>query len=708
MSNKDLFAPPSEDELKMFQAPTAEELVAMQPEETSSLEAAKTGAFSGLSMGFLDELAGALEAGGQAVGIKGLGAPSVSDIGLQTPKGFDTKALLEAYQKARDVRREQEKKAAEEAPASYFAGQVAGGLATPVPIKGPMTLAKGIMLGAGSGALAGLGQSESGISTVEGAKETGKEVLAGTLAGTVGGAVIPATAAFGKKLGSFIKQQDLFESAADIMSDAAKGIVHSGDDILNKRADAMVRAGQKVLSEADTAMKAQGEKMREIVDKLNADAIKTGKTINVEPVLEKFKQLNEILDIPSQQQVDFLEDVVNKAAGKGDTADVMRALQKKVAEEQVKKIVKAKKIASQIINLEDEIAKRGTDEGLVTEVEALKTAYKDIMDKLKVSGLEEQYANITKDISSVTPFQSMIEPATNMPVGLIDTDYKTFVKASEKITKYSPEKTPAEIRKMIETLNSDYVVKNIDTKQAIDLRTGIKNDLQNLMFQSAAPTDVKQYSEAAKNFSDMRNLMDKSKLDVIYGLGEAGKAGTDERKLFDIIKQYNKEGSKEGAFFRQLLDKMKAINPELAMKIEADVSKASRDFKLSSDLYASKAFPEKGLAFFTPSGKSLMMEAAELAGTGIYKLDKMAVGARKAALYLPKKLLESISTDSSSAIAQMADKLRGASDKTSIDLYNKLNKILEMDPNKQKAAIFALSQQPAYREMFNYLSNEGE
>lgn len=708
MSNKDLFAPPSEDELKMFQAPTAEELVAMQPEETSSLEAAKTGAFSGLSMGFLDELAGVLEAGGQAVGIKGLGAPSVSDVGLQTPKGFDTKALLEAYQKARDVRREQEKKVAEEAPASYFAGQVAGGLATPVPGGGAMTLGKGIKLGAGFGAATALGQSEQDLSTIEGAKETGKEIAAGTLAGGAAGAVIPLLTKTAKGVGSFVKQQELFESAADIMSDAAKGIIHSGDDILNKRADAMVKAGQKVLSEADTAMKAQGEKMREIVDKLNADAIKTGKTINVEPVLEKFKQLNEILDIPSQQQVDFLEDVVNKAAGKGDTADVMRALQKKVAEEQVKKIVKAKKIASQIINLEDEIAKRGTDEGLVTEVEALKTAYKDIMDKLKVSGLEEQYANITKDISSVTPFQSMIEPATNMPVGLIDTDYKTFVKASEKITKYSPEKTPAEIRKMIETLNSDYVVKNIDTKQAIDLRTGIKNDLQNLMFQSAAPTDVKQYSEAAKNFSDMRNLMDKSKLDVIYGLGESGKLGTDERKLFDIIKQFNREGSKEGAFFRQFLDKMKTINPDLATKIETDVAKASRDFKLSSDLYADKAFPEKGLAFFIPSGKSLMMKGAELTGTGIYKTDKVLTGARKAALVLPKKILESISTDSSSAIAQMADKLRGASDKTSIDLYNKLNKILEMDPNKQKAAIFALSQQPAYREMFNYLSNEGE
>jgi hypothetical protein len=261
---------------------------------------------------------------------------------------------------------------------------------------------------------------------------------------------------------------------------------------------------------------------------------------------------------------------------------------------------------------------------------------------------------------------------------------------------------------MIETLNSDYVVKNIDTKQAINMRQGIKQDLQNLMFEGSKPADVQEYSAAAKTYSDLRKLMDGAKLDVIYGLGEAGKQGTDERKLYDIIKQFNREGSKEGAFFRQFVDKMKDIDPNLASKIETDVAKASRDFKLSSDLYADKAFPEKGLAFFAPSGKAAMMKGAEFIGEKIGWADRALAGARKAMLKVPTEILESISKDNSSAIRQMADKLRGASDKTSVDLYNKLNKILEMDENKQKAAIFALIQQPAYRDMFNYLSNKGE
>ena len=685
MNNKDLFAPPSQDELQMFAAPTEEELGIAMPEEPGMLESGLAGAAQGVTFGFADEMEAAVK----------------SALSGQLTK-------TEYEQQVADIR-ERYRKQEEANPMSFLAGNIGAGFAVPGfgMLKGGLTLGKAVKAGAAAGALAGAGGSEAQLTSGE-VGELAKDVTAGTLAGAATGAAIPALAKVGKGVASFVKQQDLFESAADILSDASKGIVHSGEDILNRRADAMVAAGKKVLSQADETMQAQGDKMKSIIDRLNAKAIEEGRTINVEPVLQKFQQLDEILDIPTQKQVDFLEDVVNKAAGKGDVNTVMSALQKKVAEEQVKKIVQARKIAAEIINLEEEIVKNKTTPGLQTKMDAMKTAYKEILDSLRLSGLEDQYANITKQISSPTPFQTIIDPATNIPVGLIDTDYKTFVKASDGITKYSPEKTPAELRKMIETLNSDYVVKNIDTKQAINMRQGIKQDLQNLMFEGAKPADVQEYSAAAKTYSDLRKLMDGAKLDVIYGLGEAGKQGTDERKLYDIIKQFNREGSKEGAFFRQFVDKMKDIDPNLASKIETDVAKASRDFKLSSDLYADKAFPEKGLAFFVPSGKSLMMKGAELTGTGIYKTDKALAGARKAMLKVPTKVLESISSDNSSAIRQMADKLRGASDKTSVDLYGKLNKILEMDPNKQKAAIFALIQQPAYRDMFNYLSNEGE
>lgn len=678
------------------------------PAEVGIGEALKTGAFQGLSFDLIDELAGALEAGGQAVGVKGLGAPSISQIETQAPK-WDWEKLKEAYKSARDVRREQQAQAEEQQPVAQTIGQFASGLAIPggaaLASKGGLGLkfTKGVAAGAGAGALSGLGASEA-----ETAGEQLEEAKTGAITGgLIGAAAIPVMAGT-KGLINFAKQQGLVESATEITKDAAKGILHSGDDILNKRADEMVKAGQGILKEAQDTMLAQAKVMEDVVTNLDKKAVEAGESINVEPVLQKFKQLNTILDIPTQEQVNFLEDVVNKAAGKGDINTVMSALNKKVAEEQVKKIIKARKIAEKIMSLEEEIAAGKSTPGVATQLDSLKAAYKEATDQLNLSGLEDQYQKITKDISSVTPFQKVIDPATGVPVGVIDTDYQTFVKASEGITKYSPEKTPAEIREMIKRINADYVVKNIDTDEAIKLRTDIKNELQDMMFTGATSPEKSRYVEASKQFSDLKKLLEGAKLEGFYGLGEAGKRGTDERKLYDIIKQFQKEGSKEGAFFRQFVDKLKNINPELAQKVEADVSKASRDFKLSSDLYADKAFPEKGLMFFAPSGKSLMMKSAEGIGKAINVTDKALTGVRNAAITVPRKLIESIDTGNSDKIRQFADKLRNESDKTSIDLYNKLNAMLEMSPNKQKATLFTLIQQPAFRGMLSNAETEDE
>lgn len=121
--------------------------------ETSSLEAAKTGFFEGASAGLLDELAGGLEATGQAVGLAGMGAPTLEEFNLQEPKLLDPEALLNAYRTARDRRRSIIEQQRKDKPGAMLAGNLVGGVIGAPAIGGPAL----------QGAVAGFGSSEADL-----------------------------------------------------------------------------------------------------------------------------------------------------------------------------------------------------------------------------------------------------------------------------------------------------------------------------------------------------------------------------------------------------------------------------------------------------------------------------------------------------------------------------------------------------------------
>lgn len=119
------------------------EEVAFEPESTSKLESGLRGLAQGASLGFADELTGALES-------------TAGSLGLVPDK---------TYEQSRDESRAQYLKAQTDNPVTYGAGQIGGGLAT-MAIPG-LNVAKGASLArtAGTaalqGGLAGLGSSES-------------------------------------------------------------------------------------------------------------------------------------------------------------------------------------------------------------------------------------------------------------------------------------------------------------------------------------------------------------------------------------------------------------------------------------------------------------------------------------------------------------------------------------------------------------------
>lgn len=159
--------------------------------KTSKLEAGARGLGQGASLNFWDEIAGAGEAIGQSVGVKGLGSSNFSDIGLTTPLALDeNRDFSQAYTEGRDKWRGEDATARSDNPGSYMAGELGGGVASAF-IPG-LNVAKGASLAniAGKGALQGglmsLGGSEAeDISGL--AKDTGKgAALGGAMSGVIG------------------------------------------------------------------------------------------------------------------------------------------------------------------------------------------------------------------------------------------------------------------------------------------------------------------------------------------------------------------------------------------------------------------------------------------------------------------------------------------------------------------------------------------
>ena len=117
---KDLFAPPTQEELdSLYTAPSQSELQALnekpivESQEPSKTESFVRGLAQGGSLGFADELAGALGA--------------ASDVASDK---YELADLLERYKAQRDESRMAYRRAEEANPLTSIAGNIAGGAAT--------------------------------------------------------------------------------------------------------------------------------------------------------------------------------------------------------------------------------------------------------------------------------------------------------------------------------------------------------------------------------------------------------------------------------------------------------------------------------------------------------------------------------------------------------------------------------------------------
>lgn len=233
---------------------------------------------------FIDELGGGLEVAGAAVGLRGVGSDSVSNIRLETDEE-DKQSFGDIYREARDGKRQRYDEAYEANPFAYGTGATASTLSGAMLPKA-VNVSKADKLPAvlGKGATVG-GVTAAGAST----GETWKDVTLDTVLGAGGGAVGAAGAKYvlepaikgavknviARPLGradvvddymanaSKVNDPDIgFEPIQSKMDDYATGVYASSKEALESADDTIANSrlirdqGEAALKESDGVVKA--------------------------------------------------------------------------------------------------------------------------------------------------------------------------------------------------------------------------------------------------------------------------------------------------------------------------------------------------------------------------------------------------------------------------------------------------------------------
>ena len=305
---KDIFAPPSQEELDMFAPPTESELgempvrepASMPEEQAPSISKARAlleGLGQGATLGFAEEItspAAAIAADPELAKkallnreinkldpSAGILSGGVATQTTQTPEMEKFQQLMQQY---RDVARAETMKAEQQQPEAFLAGAVGGGMASGAlaPAAGAATtmgkIATGAGTGAGVGALTGAGMAEGDLrQRLEQAKEMG--IIGGGV-----GAAIPGAAVAAKTIGRGVKSaaEGIAEIpvVADVIEAAKRGF--KGENLLTEagRRDAGKILRDRSENFINEVKDLQSNVGRQIGDEIE-EATMMGETVNL-------------------------------------------------------------------------------------------------------------------------------------------------------------------------------------------------------------------------------------------------------------------------------------------------------------------------------------------------------------------------------------------------------------------------------------------
>lgn len=573
MSDKDLFAPPSNDEMKMFAPPSESELKSTKPEpKTSVLEAAKTFGLEGAAMGLDDELAGVLEAAGQFGGVKGLGAPTLSEIEPDTSNALNLSKLLDTYRSARDRRRAIKEEQRADRPGTALAANIIGGLATGKAIPNPVT----------QGALAGFGASDADVTQGDVGKAAVDTAMGATI-GKVASKAIPyaptATtigAGIGATAGGIDALTDEKPSAENIINKVLSGgLIGGGIGAgVGSAGKVIGKAGATLANKiaASTGLQQGFKKGLEGVDITSPEFD--------ENVYSKIKNLTNEVSDPILQQKAAEQDLINQS--------------KMLFEKQKLNTIKGyEKDVNDILKIQDEykqaaIAKQTSDkQHAFDQLSNLTGKIANEFDT-KFSKLENA---IGKDIEQV---YDLAGTKFDTPINM--TDVIESFKSELPETAITPKMT-----KIFETNNGDTSLK--DSKQLRDLFWSLRNNSDSSVRQAARDA-YQAYNTKVQNDLNLINpdlgsalQLNNSKYSNLAKIRDnfIDYKAQDESGMHGILKKFVKTegtpGSTEAAFAKSkskselegLTELLNKVDPELANELTQQGSQLGQTFnKVSS------------------------------------------------------------------------------------------------------------------------------
>lgn len=240
------------------------------------------GVAQGATLNFSDELVGAGEA--TADKIKSL---------LSGQQGQD---WLKSYRQHQQESESANMASKERSPFLYGAGELGGGIATGIATAGAggavTGVGKALATGAGLGGLQAAGASKGSLDSIEGMKELGKDVAAGTVIGGGIGAVAHGLGSMAKPLAS--KDNRFLRQAGTAFEEGKKGVKFTGEEasekLLQQETDSVSDLTRKVFG----ADKQLGEGVKRPLQ----EATEKGITVQIDP--GKAELLDGLIEITSQ------------------------------------------------------------------------------------------------------------------------------------------------------------------------------------------------------------------------------------------------------------------------------------------------------------------------------------------------------------------------------------------------------------------------
>lgn len=569
--NKDLFAPPTEDELNddLFSPPSPEEL-GVEPSMLSNLLETGSdlgvGAAQGATFNLSDEILAGLK--------------SASDVALTEKTTDDLSKLYDEYVK---MERERVKLAEERSPVASMVGNIGGAIGTGALTGGIAAGAKGVSLLPKIASLAGLGAAEGGLAAygadqdiLEGAK------LGGILGGGLGG--------LSTGLGIAKKGLGKIAEKASEKSDLARAIKFGAETgkSLTKELKESIAPKSKETAESFV------ESLVKPLKKTGAELSEEYKKSEIVPVGEKIINLYQklsnltrgkenLLNDPSNLE---LETIFNKHFSNLDEADIQKFLESGNPEEKfssLASVIDSTNISvNQLKNFIDDLEKfSGSNsmyKGLVKEFSSdLKTLLPEKVQKLKKdwSGLAEAAEKITPGGKTISELGGLSQAEKDLTEKLLNKD---IYHLSDTAIKKSTDPLLRSYNELLEEISQN---KTLTDQQKMDIFNQFKNvqgvskDLKYLTKSTQDPmlTDISARSQIGRELG-------LSGLRGVFRLAEgAGQAASKAKKgIESVVKPVEKIGQaglKMSSLFKKQPQELVAIGEQIGGSLGQGLKEAA-------------------------------------------------------------------------------------------------------------------------------------